>query len=149
MSDTVDWSRYRLAQMWEMVKNESTEVGLRQAQAWTDTAELCEDQANQLERAAAQLGETWVPAPGTAAEAFQIWLTNFTTSMRGSASTARTNGIAITDITYQMASAREAIAKLTTPDLVKIVTAKATPISRRSQVGHRRSPCLAGCHHRT
>jgi hypothetical protein len=112
MSDTVDWSRYRLAQMWEMVKNESTEVGLRQAQAWTDTAELCEDQANQLERAAAQLAETWVPNPASAAAAFQSLLRNMTGAMRTSADVARTNSVAISDITTQMSRARERMAQL-------------------------------------
>lgn len=112
MGAPLNWDQYRLAQIWEMVKNESTAVGERQAQAWTDTAELCEDQANQLERAAAQLAQTWVPTPGTAAEGFQQWLRRFTDSMRGSASAARTNSATISDITYQMAAAREKIARL-------------------------------------
>jgi hypothetical protein len=112
MSDMIDWSQYRLAHIWEMVKNESTEVGDRQAQAWTNTATLCEDQAEQLDRAAAQLAETWTPAPGTAAEGFQEWLRRFTDSLRGSAAAARTNSVAISDITYQMAAARDKLSQL-------------------------------------
>jgi hypothetical protein len=112
MGGTLNWDQYRLAQIWDMVKYESTAVGERQAQAWTNTAELCEDQANQLERAAAQLAQTWVPAPGTAAEGFQDWIRLFTASMRASATAARANSVAISDVTYQMLSARNTISGL-------------------------------------
>jgi hypothetical protein len=64
MTGPLDWSRYRLAQIWEMLRNEPTEIGDRQAVAWDNTARLCEDQADQLDRAAAQLAESWVRRPG-------------------------------------------------------------------------------------
>jgi hypothetical protein len=112
MAELVNWDHYGVRQIWEMIKEESTRIGEQQAGAWRNTAAICEEQAAQMEKAATQLAETWIPSPGSAAEAFQVWIRRFTMSMRQSAEVARTNAEVITDITYQLTFARDRINSL-------------------------------------
>lgn len=107
-----DWNRYSLGQMWDMVKTEDGTVTYVQIDAWRRMADLCVEQAEQLERATAQLLEKWPARPGSASEAFRQQITTLVTSMRGAAQAATGNQEPLRNITSVLTDARISIAAL-------------------------------------
>ena len=56
--------------MWEIVRHETGAISDLQYDAWRRMAEICNDQADQLDAAVARLTEKWPAHPGSASEAF-------------------------------------------------------------------------------
>jgi hypothetical protein len=106
------WAGYTLEQMWEIVRHETGAISEVQYDAWRRMTEICEDQANQLDAAVARLTEKWPAHPGSASEAFGLWIRSMTDSMRLSADGARKARQAIISITAQLSAARGEIAGL-------------------------------------
>ena len=65
------WQLYGLDQLWEMVRDEDGVASFTQVGAWHRMAELCSEQADQLQRALDQLMVHWPARPGSAAELFR------------------------------------------------------------------------------
>ncbi len=106
------WVRYDLAQMWEMVRDEDSEVNYRQRAAWLRMADLCTDQADQLSKALAQLVSRWPNRPGSASSALVNRLTPMIRSMREQADAAKNNARALENITNVLVAARSEIGAL-------------------------------------
>ena len=81
------------------------------ADAWRRTADLCDEQADQLESALRRLAERW-PVSQPASLAFQTWARTLVASMRTSASVATNNGSVVANVTGELAVTVNAIARL-------------------------------------
>jgi hypothetical protein len=107
-----NWSRYTLDQIWDMVKTEDGRVTSAQVDAWRRMADLCREQADQLERAMNQLLQRWPAQPGSASAAFSGQVTALVASMRKTAEAAAANQEPLNNITYALTSARVEIGAL-------------------------------------
>src|SRR5690606_4341254 len=109
---TTNWNAYSLEQIWSMIRLESGETNWLQYDAWRRMAELCRDQADQLDKAVRQLIERWPPYPGSASEAFATWMAGLTASMRASADAAEKARTVINQITTTLAVTQGEIARI-------------------------------------
>jgi hypothetical protein len=107
-----NWSRYTLDQIWDMVKTEDGRVTSAQVDAWRRMADLCREQADQLERAMKQLLQRWPAQPGSASAAFSGQVTALVASMRKTAEAATANQEPLNNITHALTSARVEIGAL-------------------------------------
>jgi hypothetical protein len=106
------YAGYTLEQLWEIVRHETGATSEVQYDAWRRMAQICNDQADQLDAAVARLAEHWPAHPGSASEAFGLWIRSLTDSMRRSAAGALDARQAIMSITTQLSVARGEIAGL-------------------------------------
>ncbi|MDT5028288.1 MAG: hypothetical protein QOE61_4714, partial [Micromonosporaceae bacterium] len=83
-----------------------------QVDAWRRMADLCREQADQLERAMKQLLQRWPAQPGSASAAFSGQVTALVASMRKTAEAAAANQEPLNNITYALTSARVEIGAL-------------------------------------
>jgi hypothetical protein len=109
---STNWNGYSLTQIWEIIKDEPEAIGHKQQEAWSRASALCHQHADQLRAAVKQLAESWVPTPGSAAEKFQAFGLDFADHIRRCGENAATNSAVIADITSQMTSAHNRIARL-------------------------------------
>jgi hypothetical protein len=107
-----DWSRYNLDQIWHMVNTEDGRVTYTQIDAWRRMTKLCQEQADQLERAIIQLLQRWPAQPGSASEAFSDLVTALIASMREAAEAAARNPEPLANITNILTGARVEIRAL-------------------------------------
>jgi hypothetical protein len=107
-----NWAAYRLDDIWEMVRDEDGRVNWSQYYAWRRMARLCEEEADQLDKAVNQLIERWPDRPGTAAEAFKTFVGGMTSSMRETGAAATANADALHELTIKLLTARAQIATL-------------------------------------
>ena len=106
------WQVYGLDQLWEMVRDEDGVASFTQVGAWHRMAELCSEQADQLQRALDQLMVHWPARPGSAAELFQQTVVRMIGSMRDSAATAAATRQPLTDITMALGRAKDELGVL-------------------------------------
>src|SRR5690349_4883879 len=106
------WNVYGLDQIWEMLCDEDGIDSFRQVTAWYRMAHLCTDQADQLEKALAQLMVKWPPNPGSAAQAFKLRVEDLILSMRDSAAAAKANEEPLIRITSLISDAKDAVLAL-------------------------------------
>lgn len=95
-----------------MIRLESGETSWRQYDAWRRMAELCRDQADQLDQAVRKLLERWPPYPGSASEAFGTWMAGLTASMRASADAAERARTVIDQIATTLGITQGEIARI-------------------------------------
>jgi hypothetical protein len=107
-----NWGRYTLDEIWHMVSTEDSHVTDAQVGAWRRMAELCVEQADQLERATKQLLQRWPARPGSASEAFTHQVTSLVASMRQTARAATANQQPLLNITNALTTARYEIGAL-------------------------------------
>jgi hypothetical protein len=107
-----NWNAYRLDEIWQMLRDENGRISWTQYYAWRRMATLCEEQADQLEKALRQLTERWPTRPGTAAHAFQLQVEALIASMRHSVEAANANRDAVHKITFHLGAARGQVANL-------------------------------------
>ena len=110
--DQTTWNRYGLAEIWQMVRDEDGVATFTQIGSWQFMAELCTDQADQLQRAVDQLMTTWPPTPGSSASSFKAIVDSLIWSMRDSAASAASTIHPLIDITTHLAQAKDKIAQL-------------------------------------
>lgn len=101
-----DRSRYTLDQIWDMVKTEDGQVTHTQVDAWRRLAELCHEQADQLEKAVNQLRQRWPARSGSASAAFARLVTQLIASMRQAAEAGAANQAPLRSITDALTDAR-------------------------------------------
>jgi hypothetical protein len=106
------WDYYSLDHIWAMLRDEDGVDNYRQAAAWYRMANLCTDQADQLEKALAQLMARWPPNPGSAAQSFKIWVEEFILSLRDSAAAAQANEGPLITITRLLSQAKDQVGQL-------------------------------------
>jgi hypothetical protein len=106
------WQLYGLDELWEMVRDEDGVASFTQVGAWHRMAELCSEQADQLQRALDQLMVHWPARPGSAAELFQQTLGRLIGSMRDSAAVAASTKQPLADITITLGRAKDEIGAL-------------------------------------
>jgi len=106
------WDYYSLDHIWAMLRDEDGIDNYRQAAAWYRMANLCTDQADQLEKALAQLMARWPPNPGSAAQSFKIWVEEFILSLRDSAAAAQANEGPLITITRLLSQAKDQVGQL-------------------------------------
>jgi hypothetical protein len=107
-----NWGRYTLDEIWHMVSTEDSHVTDAQVGAWRRMAELCVEQADQLEKATKQLLQRWPARPGSASEAFTHQVTSLVASMRQAAKAATANQQPLLNITKALTIARYEIGAL-------------------------------------
>jgi len=106
------WQVYGLDQLWEMVRDEDGVASFTQVGAWHRMAELCSEQADQLQRALDQLMVHWPARPGSAAELFKLQVGRLVASMRESAVIAAATKQPLTDITMELGRAKDELGVL-------------------------------------
>ena len=110
-----NWYWFNLDQMYQMVARESPSYNHAASSLWRRTAELCEDEATQLEQALRRLEEQW-PRTQQAARAFLNWGEQLVRAMRVSADVGQRNAVAIESITARIGAAKVQIEDLKAQD---------------------------------
>src|SRR6202011_2360639 len=106
------WNQFTLDDIWDMVATEDGRITHIQVDAWRRLAELCHDQAGQLEKPLNQLIQRGPNPPGSASAAFVEWVAPLINSMRQAAQAGDTNQAPLTRITTVLTDARIEIAAL-------------------------------------
>lgn len=105
------WGRYTLRQIWAMLEPQSRTSGQIAVDMWARIRKLCEEEADQIEKALARLEQRW-PRTQAAADVFQEWGAGLVAAMRGTAAAAARNGPIVDTITARIAAARDTVAGL-------------------------------------
>ncbi len=106
------WNQFTLDDIWDMVATEDGRVTYIQVDAWRRLSVVCQDQADQLERALTQLTQRWPNTPGSASDAFANQLLTLINSMRQAAQAGTANQAPLTRISTVLTDARIEIAAL-------------------------------------
>jgi hypothetical protein len=106
------WQLYGLDELWEMVRDEDGVASFTQVGAWHRMAELCSEQADQLQRALDQLMVHWPARPGSAAELFRVQTEGLIASMRNSAAAAAATEQPLADIAMALGRAKDQVGVL-------------------------------------
>jgi hypothetical protein len=106
------WDAYGIDEIWKMVATEDGMDSHTQIAAWQLQVKLCEEQADQLEKAAAQLALRWPTTPGSASEVFLQQVTALATAMRQEVQSSTAVQEPLRRITEALVAARDEIGAL-------------------------------------
>lgn len=107
-----DWSAFSVSTIWEMVKDETREYGYAQVDVWQRISDLCTRHADTVEKAVAQLKNSWPAKPDNAADLFQRELSILVRSLRDTAKVATNNARELQGITEHIIDVKQRIAPL-------------------------------------